>query len=153
MMRKVIFLFIHTVLGRIWVCVVEVIAGEGIELKVLNQMQSIDWESFIEKEMPAADAIYFDITRHFSTFPQLLETARGIRYALPAGLETEVAWAGEIDRDAQQRIAAYCKAGTVNDLANAARYLLHRAGVLAEAPAAAGQPILSGIYHAESPQL
>ena len=153
MMRKVIFLFTHTVLGRIWARAAEVIAGEGIELKVLNQMQSIDWESFLEKEMPAADAIYFDITRHFSTFPQLLETARSIRYALPAGLETEAAWAGEIDRDAQQRIAAYCKAGTVNDLANAARYLLHRAGVLAEAPAAAGQPILSGIYHAESPQL
>ena len=93
------------------------------------------------------------ITRHFSTFPQLLKTARSIRYALPAGLETEADGAGEIDRDAQQRIAAYCKAGTVNDLANAARYLLHRAGVLDEAPAAPGQPILSGIYHAESPQL
>ena len=68
MMRKVIFLFTHTVLGRIWARAAAVLADEGIELKVLNQMQSIDWESFIEKEMPAADAIYFDITRHFSTF-------------------------------------------------------------------------------------
>ena len=45
MMRKVIFLFTHTVLGRIWARAAAVLAGEGIELKVLNQMQSIDWES------------------------------------------------------------------------------------------------------------
>ena len=153
MMRTVIFLFTHATLTRVWAHAAERLASEGVRLKVLSQMHAIDWEAFIAADMAGADAVYLDITRHFSVFPRLLEAAQGVRYALPAGIETEAAWTGTVDREAQLRIAAYFKAGTADDLANAARYLLHRAGVLAEAPAMPSEPILSGIYHPDAPRL
>ena len=153
MMRTVIFLFTHATLTRVWARAAERLASEGVRLKVLSQMHAIDWEAFIAADMAGADAVYLDITRHFSVFPRLLEAAQGVRYALPAGIETEAAWTGTVDREAQLRIAAYFKAGTADDLANAARYLLHRAGVLAEAPAMPSEPILSGIYHPDAPRL
>ena len=75
MMRTVIFLFTHATLTRVWAHAAERLASEGVRLKVLSQMHAIDWEAFIAADMAGADAVYLDITRHFSVFPRLLEAA------------------------------------------------------------------------------
>ncbi|MFT3960477.1 cobaltochelatase subunit CobN [Propionivibrio sp.] len=147
---SVIFVFTHATLTRMWDRAAARLAGQGVRLRVVSQMRTQDWERFAG-ETAAADAVYLELTRHFPSFDRLLDAARQAGHAVPAGIETEAAWDGAIDRDAQLAVAAYLKAGTEDDLANAALWLLHRAGRRREAPAPPGEPVLAGIYHPDSP--
>ena len=147
---KVVFVFTHLALARVWQQAGETLAGQGIRLQVLNQMQLLDQAI---AEVAGADAVYVDATRHFASFDRLLDAARQATFSLPAGIESEAAWPCAIDRDAQVRIAGYLKAGSVGDLVNAALYLLHRAGTIIALPQLPGEPVLSGIYHPDLPGL
>ena len=109
---------------------VERLATDGISLQVLSQTRALDGQ-VVAKAMRSADAVYLDITRHLAAFDLLIDAAQHAGLAIPAGIETQAAWPSEVDRDTQLRVAAYLKAGTADDLANAVRCLLHRAGKLA----------------------
>jgi len=147
---KVTFVFTHLALARVWQQASETLARRGIDLQVVSQMRVLDQTI---AEVARADAVYVDATRHFASFDRLLEAARQATFSLPAGIESEAAWPRAIDRDAQARVAAYLKAGTVGDLVNAALYLLHRAETIIELPALPGDPVFSGIYHPDLPGL
>ena len=147
---KVVFVFTHLALARVWRQASAALARRGIDLQVINQMRVLDQTI---AEVADADAVYVDATRHFSSFDRLLAAARQASFSLPAGIECEAAWSGAIDREAQARIAAYLKAGTVDDLINAALYLLYRAGTAVALPPAPGVPVYSGIYHPDWPGL
>jgi cobaltochelatase CobN len=147
---KVMFVFTHLTLSRVWRQASATLAGRGIDLQVVNQMRLLEQTI---AEVADADAVYVDATRHFASFDRLLAAAGQASFSLPAGIESEAAWPGAIDREAQARIAAYLKAGTVGDLINAALYLLYRAGTAVAPPPAPGVPVYSGIYHPDWPGL
>jgi cobaltochelatase CobN len=142
----------HNPLARVWKRAAERLAADGIGLHVLSQTQALDWPA-VAGALRAADAAYLDITRHLAAFDLLVDAAQHAALAVPAGIETQAAWPSTVDRDTQLRIAAYLKAGTADDLANAVRYLLHRAGKLADPPAPAGDPVLCGVYHPAAAQV
>lgn len=149
----VAFIFTHATLHHVWRQAIERLAAEGISLHFVSQMRAFDWEAFANDVVTTADAVYLDVTRHFPAFDRLIAAARKSAFAVPHGIETEAAWEGGIDRDAQLAVGAYIKAGTAGDLANAVRWLLHRAGKLERKPAAPGEPVLSGIYHPAAERL
>lgn len=149
---RVVFVFTHQTLARVWEGAVERLRRLGVELQVLSQMRRLDWPEFA-RGLASADAVYLEVTRHFGAFDALLAAARQTPLAVPSGMETEAAWEGPVDREAQLRVKAYLKCGTVNDLANAALWLLHRAGRWPEAPDAPSEPLLYGVYHPASPGL
>ena len=141
---KVTFVFTHLALARVWQRAAETLAGQGIRLQVVNQMCVLEQTI---AEVACADAVYVDATRHFASFDRLIEAAQEAAFSLPGGIESEADWPHAIDRDAQVRVAAYLKAGTVGDLVNAVLYLLHRAGTIVALPVSPSEPVLSGIYH------
>jgi cobaltochelatase CobN len=147
---KIIFVFTHKTLDQVWEGAAQTLAAEGGGLKVISQMQSLDWNSVVSHEIPLADAVYLDVTSHFAVFNSILAAAKQAAYAVPAGIETELAWGAVTDRAAQLTIAAYLKGGTAEDLANAARWMLYKANKIKEKPAPPTRPVISGIYHPAS---
>jgi cobalamin biosynthesis Mg chelatase CobN len=51
------------------------------------------------------------------------------------------------DEAALRRVEAWFRSGSAPDFANAARFLLYKAGVVKEAPPEPDPPLLCGIYH------
>ena len=143
---SVVFVLTHNPLGRVWERVAEKLATDSIELQVVIQARALDWQS-VAADLRSADAAYLDITRHLAAFDLLIDAAQHAGLAVPAGIETQAAWPAAPDRATQLRVAAYLKAGTADDLANAVRCLLHRAGKLADPPTPPGEPVLYGVYH------
>ncbi len=78
---SVVFVFTHATLTRVWRQAAEQLGAEGISLHIVSQMRACDWEAFANDVVATADAVYLDITRHFSAFDRLL--AAGERRPMP----------------------------------------------------------------------
>ena len=151
-LRKVIFVFSYPMLFNVWDRAKEIVRADGIEIVIVNQSGGIDWEAEGVPLFESADAVYFAAIRYFPHFETLAALSPKARHVLPAGTDAAAA-PGRQDDAAARRLDEYFTAGSPEDLANAARWLLHRAGVLAAAPPEPGQALLCGIYHpgAEKP--
>ncbi|MBN1653495.1 MAG: cobaltochelatase subunit CobN [Deltaproteobacteria bacterium] len=149
---KAVFVFSHSMLFRAWDTACERLQEQGIEAVVVSQMSAVDWDEFAAREVGGADAVYLNLSRHFPSFETLVRSAQKVRLAIAAGIETESelpacdpAWRETIDQ--------YLKAGGIDDLANAAKFLLYRAGCLNEAPGLPAEPILCGVLDLDSNRL
>lgn len=148
-MPSVTFVFTHPGLSRIWEQARRLLAAEGIDLSVAHQMQGLDWRAFAAERIVPADVAYLDITRHFGSFDILLEAARTVSLVVPASLEACAAWP-QPDGTIASGVQAYLKTGTAEALADAARWLLHRAGLLEKSPPPPEAPVLAAIYHPDA---
>ncbi len=148
---RVIFVFSHPVLFRVWPQVVDQLQHDNIQVDVVSQMAPLDWDEFIHQTLARADAVYLDISRHFPSFDALVAGCPETALLLPGGVEAAAALP-EHDAALAARIADYLKAGGATDLAHAVRCLLHAAGALDQAPPPPAKPLLCGIYHSGAEQ-
>ena len=139
-MSKVTFLFTHATLGRVWKQA-RTLLPASVELCVSNQGTPFD-PALLE----GCDAAYLDVTRHAGCFDQVVQLAAALPLAVPGGPDTMAAMRRD-DPGTRATIQAYLTAGTAEDLAHAALYLLHRAGRRAEPPPPPNPPSLAGIHH------
>ncbi|MBN2751887.1 MAG: cobaltochelatase subunit CobN [Rhodospirillaceae bacterium] len=151
-MPKVTFVFTHASLIRVWERTKEILAADGVELTVANQMSRVNWECFAAESVETADVLYLDLTRHFGCFDILLDAATAVPLVIPGGLEVQGEWS-DIDRPALTAIQSYLKAGRAEDFANGILWLLHRAGLRAELPPPPADPVLFGVYHPASDRI
>lgn len=139
-MTKVTFIFTHATLGRVWHQARARLPAD-VELVVSDQGAPFDpaW-------LAGCAAAYVDVTRHAGCFAQVAERAADLPLAVPGGPDMRAALDHD-DPDARTVVQAYLTAGTADDLAHAALYLLHRAGRREQAPPPPSEPVLAGIHH------
>lgn len=145
-MVKVTFVFTHVSLMRVWDAAVEMLRARGIAVRVVAQMSPLDWDAFAADEVRGAGAVYLDLTRHFGSFDTLVAAAGGVPLAIPGGLEAQAAMPG-YDPAAVSTVQAYLRVGRAEDFTNAVLWMLHRAGLVDEAPPPPGEPVLFGVHH------
>ena len=142
---KAVFVFSHPVLFRAWDSACEILASQGIEVRVTSQMTPRDWNEFIEKEVLTADALYLNISRHFPSFESLIAAAKQVGVLAADGVETQGALPDH-DPVLRDTVAAYLLSGGACDLADAVRFLLSVAAPdRAEPPSPPKKPILCGV--------
>lgn len=144
--RRVVFIFSHPMLLNVWTRARELAKEDSIEIVVIQQGAVVDWERIGADVIGSADAVYFSGSRHFSNFAALASACRKAPYALPSGIEAAGAFDVH-DEQAADRVDAYFTAGSAEDLANAARFLLYKSGNIPTLPAEPTQPLWCGVWH------
>ena len=150
--HKVVFVFSHFSLSNVWARAITIAKKDGIDIAVVEQGVQADWETEFDEIFEQADAVYFAGIRYFPNFENLAALCGKARYTLPSGIEA-VAALGIQDESALRRMDAYFSTGSAEEFANAARFMLYKADVLAEAPSEPESPLLCGIYHPEAKEL
>ena len=146
------FVFSHPMLFNVWAKAQEILREDLIEAIVVNQGAQVDWQSESAVLIEQADAVYFCGIRHFPNFDMLVTSCKKAAYVLPSGIEATAAL-GLHDEQTANRIEAYFKAGSAQDLANAVRLLLYKSGAISTLPPEPAQPLLCGIYHPKASTL
>ncbi len=141
---KAVFVFSHPVLFRAWDAACERLEAEGIRAVIASQMSAVDWEQLIDQELSGADSLFLELSRHFPSFEPLVRAAADVPFVVVSGIET-LSELPENDPVVRETVERYLKAGSVEDLGNAARFLLYRAGRLSEAPPAPGSLVLCAV--------
>ncbi len=142
--KHIIFIFSHAVLFKAWEKAKKILEKQGIQAIIIGQIAPIDWENFCENTIIDSNAVYFHGTRHFSNFDMILEALKSVDLIVPGGIESASAMP-HYDTQAAKTIKHYLKSGSVEDLVNAAKYLLYKAGV-EDKPVAPSTPVICGIY-------
>jgi hypothetical protein len=133
-MFTVVFVFSHPMLLNVWREAEKVLAAESISVTLVNQGARIEGEKEITSVFEEADAVYFSGIRHFPNFDTLVSLCKKVPYVVAAGIEATTAL-GIHDESSVKRVEAYFRAGSVQDLTNAVRFLLYKSGVLQVPPA------------------
>jgi cobaltochelatase CobN len=141
---KVVFVFSHPVLFRAWDHALEALHRQGIEATVVSQMTPLNWEEFCSRTIASSDAVYLNISRHFPSFALLINATKQVKVAVPGGVESR-AEITDCDPILQDTVERYLTSGTMDDLANAAKFLLRAAGVGDFSPPPPSVPTLCGI--------
>jgi len=147
--RQVVFVFEYSALFNAWERAIAIAKEEGIDIAIVNQAARKNRENESAEIFEHADAVYFAGTRYFPNFENLAALCGKARYTLPSGMDAVTAL-GDRDEPALRRMDAYFTSGSARDFVNAARFMLHKAGFLPEAPPEPEPPLLCGIYHPEA---
>ncbi|MBN2235231.1 MAG: cobaltochelatase subunit CobN [Opitutales bacterium] len=122
-MKKVILIFSHNSLGRRWNQLSASLRACGVDLLVLGQHADIDWNAFIECQLPQADVVYMECSRNTPHFSRLIDATRNLRFVLAGDIETSAelpdTFSSQVDRFHQ-----YIANGSLNALENAVFYLI-----------------------------
>jgi len=148
-MSKVVYIFSHPVLFRVWPKAKEILQGENIELVVVSQMAPVNWNIFADEVLADADAVYINLTRQLPGFEKILSAAKNKAVAVPEGMEAAAAFP-EYDKELSETVSAYIKVGQPVELANSVKLLLHKSGKYPILPPPPGAPLLCGIYEPDT---